>query len=152
MVGAAIGAAFGAATALRWPQKEPWWHDAKNVRTFDDVAKEDAAFQAAARSEAFDAAAEGAALQRLFDGSSATLLTDACASLNSAPRLEKARLRWLHWKAKSPAAIGAVVESIVDELDAPHLKPSGIEQRLQSGVKASSFGLLGLMDNPAFAK
>jgi hypothetical protein len=36
------------------------------------------------------------------------------------------------------------VKGVVDKLEAPHLKPSGIEQRLLSGVDSACFGLFTL--------
>lgn len=169
-IGAAIGAArqsarlatalsvtlgaIGVAMGARWAEEKaasPWWHDEAKVRTFEDVANEDAAFRAAAQAEGCCALTEAAALRDLFDGGrKTTLLTNACSSLNTSHRLEKAQARWQTWKGVTPETLGAVIKSVVDELEAPHLQPSGIGKRLESGVPAASFGLLSLMDHAAF--
>ena len=44
----------------------------------------------------------------------------------------------------------AVIESVIDELEAPHLLPSGIETRLLGGTSAAAFGLFTLLSQPRF--
>ena len=141
--GTAVGALVGAFVAL---QQE------KQVRTFADVAKEDAEFQQAALAAGFDGAEEAAALRRLFDGDSSRTLTEACDALNAGARLGAARDRWLPWKDVSDTALSKAIQSVVDDLEAPHLQPSGIEKRLLSGVAAASFGLFTLMNHGNFTK
>ena len=144
-VGATLGAAAGAA-AMCNAEPEPWWHDEKNVRTFDDVAKDDAAFRSA-NSAAISPIAEAQALHRLFESSSSAALREACEG--QAAMLASARARWEPWAAASHADLGAAVSSAVRDLDAPHLLPSGIEQRLLQGVAAARFGLFTLMKHEA---
>jgi len=43
--------------------------------------------------------------------------------------------------------LGAAIYGIEDDLDAAHLRPSSIQQRAQSGVKASCFGLYTLVNH-----
>lgn len=145
----AIGAGLGALCAYKLQSRaEPWWHDEKQVRTFADVARDDADFQAAANAETFDASAEAEALHRLFEGASAAALTEACTKLNTGGKLDHARSRYQPWAAHKEK-LGAAVHTIVDDLEAPHLKPSGIEQRLLGGVHASCWGLFTLMTHAA---
>ena len=148
-LGAALGSAVGSACALKIAkQREPWWHDAANVRTFDDVAREDAAFKEASQALTVDAMAEADALTRLMVGTSAAALADACGSLNAMAKLDAAKARWQPW-ADSPK-LGEQILAVTTDLDAPHLLPTGIEQRLLSGVKAASFGLFALLQHAAF--
>ena len=52
----------------------------------------------------------------------------------------------LHLSSVSAAEhLGTAIETVVNDLDAPHLKPSGIEERLVGGLDASIFGLLTLV-------
>jgi hypothetical protein len=39
------------------------------------------------------------------------------------------------------------VAAVIDELDAAHLRPTGIEQRLKSGVDAACHGITTLLTN-----
>ena len=110
-LGAALGVALGAIGAIvgsRWTEEPPppWWHDEANVRTFEDVARDDAAFRAAAEAEGCDALTEAAALRNLFDGRITPLLIDACNSLNTSHRLEKAQARWQLWREAAPHELG----------------------------------------------
>jgi len=142
LAGAVVGLGCSRVSTLR---REPWWHDRANVRTFEDVANEDAEFRAQAQQVAFDASAEVAALQRLFDGASRSALEEACASHNQMVSLADARARWLPWKGATAHLGTALYAVIVTELDAPHLQPTSIEKRLQGGVHAARFGLFTLM-------
>ena len=146
---AAIGAAVGALCARTVQSRavEPWWHDENQVRTFADVARDDAIFKEAAKAEGIDASAEAEALRRLFDGSSSAALTEACTTLNASSSLANARVRWQPWARHNNEKLGTAVQAVIEDLDAPHLKPSGIEQRLLGGVNASCFGLFTLMAN-----
>ena len=75
---------------------------------------------------------EGAALQSACEGNPA--------------ELEAARAAWAKWSEAEPELLGAAIEKVVVEtLEAPHLKPSGIEKRLNEGLAASRFGLFTLM-------
>ena len=145
---AALGAVLGSVCArmASSSQSSPSWHDETQIRTFEDVAREDAEFRAAAKREATDSTAEADALHRLLDGTSSAALVEACGSLSTTARLDAARAQWQPWKDEPRAKLGAAVQAAVDELDAPHLLPSGIEMRLHSGVPAASFGLLTLIN------
>ena len=151
-LGACIGAAAGTALVAAWRrqrEEEPWWHDEARVRTFADVAADDAAFREVANRAIVDPGAEADALCRLFDGASATNLTAAALALNNEELLDRSRARWQGWSQRPRADLGAAVLAVVDELEAPHLLPSGIEKRLYDGVNASIFGLFTLMRHAA---
>jgi hypothetical protein len=45
------------------------------------------------------------------------------------------------------AALGEVVIGVMDELDAAHLRPTGIAARLADGVDAACHGVLTLLAN-----
>lgn len=156
-VATAFGASVGAAAAafLSPQPSEPWWHDEANVRTFEDVARDDANFREAAAKQSFDAVAEAEALQRLLstDSESHAKLVEACATLKAEARLAHAMERWQPWRGEPLERVGAAVHAVVTELEAPHLQPSGIERRLcADGVAASCFGLFTLMNAEALAR
>ena len=142
VVGAALGSACAYVLSQRWAEEEE-----APLRTFADVAREDAEFREAASEEAFDVAMEASALHSLFEGPSSAALAEACTALNTTAKLAEARSLYLTWSDVHRPKLGAAVHAVIDELDAPHLKPSGIEQRLQNGVAASCFGVFQLMNN-----
>ena len=43
--------------------------------------------------------------------------------------------------------LGLAVQEVIDKLDAPHLRPSLINQQLEEGNTAASFSFLTLMSN-----
>ena len=114
--------------------------------SFEEVAAADAVYRAQEQAAGFDGDKEAAALRRLFEGESAAALTASAESLSKAEQLAAARGKWEQsLSAAEPDAIASVVRSVVERLDAPHLKPSGIEQRVLSGVQPACFGLFTLM-------
>jgi hypothetical protein len=50
-------------------------------------------------------------------------------------------------EALSDEALGAAVATVVDELDAAHLRPTGIRSRLEEGVDAACHSLVTLLSN-----
>jgi hypothetical protein len=144
-IAAVAGAALGTAAALAFHKDEPWWHNPANVRTFEDVARDDTAFREEAEKQTVDAQTEGAALRSMLQGASRPALEQACASHNATAKLESAQERWQPWKGVPATEVGQAVQNVVQELEAPHLLPTGIEKRLQSGVTAACFGLFTLM-------
>ena len=112
--------------------------------SFAEVAQADEEQRAAARAAPPpDAAAEGAALKALFADD------NACATCE-----EKLGGRWSSccldkyrggWESAGDKELGAEILRIVDSLDAPHLLPSGISERLGAGNGAAAFGLATLL-------
>lgn len=112
------------------------------TRTIADVQREDAEFFAAASMEAFDEAAEAAALHELMSGTKAEA---ACEALNQGAKWAEAKQIWS--RLKDTPALGSTVRAVVENLEAPHLKPTGIVGRLDNGVNATCFGLFSLLQN-----
>ena len=104
------------------------------------------------RGRGLQRANEAAALTSLLVGKSAAALKEACEQLNQTTKWEFAERVWqAELSDKSADELGSKVHVVVDTLEAPHLKPSGIEERLLSGVKPACFGLFTLMQNLAGA-
>lgn len=126
--------------------------DAVPPRTLEDVGREDAEWSRKAEAEGFNEPIEAAALTSLLVGKSAAALKEACEQLNQTTKWEFAERVWqAELSDKSADELGSKVHVVVDTLEAPHLKPSGIEERLLSGVKPACFGLFTLMQNLAGA-
>ena len=122
------------------------------VRTFDDVARENNEWQAQADEAmaSFDNKAEGCALTSMCTGSAAAEMKAACESLNQGNKWETVQHIWTECcKAKPVETLGRDVKNVIDTLEAPHLRPTGIESRLRSGVKPACFGLFSLMQHLA---
>ena len=147
-VGAAIGAAIGAACghAIEKRKAEP------RLRTFEDVGREDAIFRAAAEQEmkTVDYHKEADVLRSFFIGQRRAKLESSCEKLKATAKLESARGIFQPWATAPPDQLGAAIQKVVDDLEAPHLLPTGIARRLESGVDASCFGLFTLLAHPAF--
>lgn len=144
-MGAAVGAAIGVACSTAFAiSTESYCH------TLADVARDDAQFRADAATEIVDYEAEANVLRSFFIGQRNTQLTAACEAVNALTRLEAAREKFKPWVTAHPAQIGAAIQSVVEELDAPHLRPAGIAKRLEGGVDAACFGLFTLIAHKAF--
>jgi len=113
--------------------------------SFDQVLAADAEWTAKEQAAGFDTTAEGLALKRLLEGPSSGALGTACQSVGQGAQLESARVAWAGWKDAEAGDLGAEVAAVVDRLDAPHLRPSGIEQRILGGVAPACYGLCSLM-------
>ena len=57
--------------------------------------------------------------------------------------------RWEDIKIKfeSRQWTGADINKVIEMLEAPHLKPTGMLERLQDGVEAAAFGVATLVNN-----
>ena len=124
--------------------------DEQPVRTFEDVSRENNVWtaQADAAMASFDEVAEGKALTSMFAGAAAADVKAACEALNQGSKWEAAQQIWTEHCEKSPAGrLGVAVRGVIDALEAPHLRPSGIESRLRSGVKPACYGLFTLMQH-----
>eukprot|EP00746_Dinoflagellata_sp_MGD_P062036 gnl/MRDRNA2_/MRDRNA2_26155_c0_seq1.p1 gnl/MRDRNA2_/MRDRNA2_26155_c0~~gnl/MRDRNA2_/MRDRNA2_26155_c0_seq1.p1 ORF type:complete len:137 (-),score=45.36 gnl/MRDRNA2_/MRDRNA2_26155_c0_seq1:232-642(-) len=94
----------------------------------------------------FDAKTEAAALHTIFsdDGICAT-----CASKLSEDNWGAATDKFNSWKDSDPEELGAAIKAVMDHLDADHLQPSSMVERLNEGIDACAFGVQTLMQNLA---
>jgi hypothetical protein len=113
---------------------------ADKTLSFDEVLAADAEWTAKEKAVGFDNAAEGAALKRLLEGERSAALASACASVGQDAQLESARVSWASWSELDARELGAEVAAVVERLEAPHLRPTGIEERLLSGVAPACYG------------
>jgi hypothetical protein len=126
--------------------------DEPRVRTFDDVSRENNEWTAQADQAmaSFDVVVEGKALISMLYGETAAEMKAACESLNQSSKWDAAQQVWKEHLQQTPAdKLGGAVRGVIDTLEAPHLRPSGIQSRLMSGVKPSCFGLFSLMQHLA---
>ena len=114
-------------------------------RTISAVQQEDAAFRAAAAAIPFDGEAEVKALRNIFDGESSAAARTACLALGHQEKMGVARRIWEPWR--DDPTCGEAVQKVVADLDAEHLRPTSIEQRLIAGVQPACLGLFTLMQN-----
>ena len=122
--------------------------DEAPVRTITDVQRENAEWVANAEKEVFDESVEAAALTSMFAGDSVAAVQQACSTLNQSPKWDEAQRIWsTALEGQTSEQLGKAVRSVVDELEAPHLKPSGIQSRLLGGVPAACFGLFTLLQS-----
>ena len=117
------------------------------TRTIGDVGRENEEWVAKETAVSFDDAAECEALKRMLVGSSAEAMQEACSSVNQAAKWQATQQQWSAVNGTLPEALGARVRSVVESLEAPHLRPSGIEHRLNSGIAPACFGLFALMQH-----
>ena len=112
------------------PQIEP------QQRTVAEVGLDNAAFIAEEKEKGFDGKEEEAALRRIFKE-----FEEVCK--------RKLGGRWEAVKGKFKAREwdGEDVRRVVDKLEAPHLKPTGILERMRGGVDAAAFGVATLISN-----
>jgi len=111
--------------------------------TIGDVLAEDAAQRAEARAAGpADPIAEAGALAMLFEDEGACAVCSAkLGGRWAAPCLEQ----WQRWKDAPRAQLGSEVARVVESLDATHLLPTGIRERLLGGHDAACFGLATLL-------
>ena len=114
--------------------------------SFAAVAESDAIWRQEASQERFDADAEASSLHSLLHGSSAAAVAAACAETSSSVRYDAARAAWPAAATADRQQLGGAIRQVVDALDAPHLKPSGIEKRLLGGTHAACLGLITLLN------
>jgi hypothetical protein len=116
-----------------------------HVRTFEDVAREDAAYRARdAETPAPAPEAEGAAMRSLLTNAS---VCDRCVRVVGEARWVSSSDTRTRVLGLTDARLGASVAKCVDELDAPHLRPTSILRRLHQGVDQSCHSLLTLLAN-----
>ena len=118
------------------------------VQTVDEVNAANSQFYSDSIAEGFDAAREAASLRSLLDGSSRARAECACAAIGREEHLGALRARWEPWSKADEGALGQTIQKVVvDDLDAPHLSPSGIEARLLGGLDAACHGLFMLVNS-----
>eukprot|EP00277_Geminigera_cryophila_P041451 CAMPEP_0173095138 /NCGR_PEP_ID=MMETSP1102-20130122/31634_1 /TAXON_ID=49646 /ORGANISM="Geminigera sp., Strain Caron Lab Isolate" /LENGTH=127 /DNA_ID=CAMNT_0013984741 /DNA_START=1 /DNA_END=384 /DNA_ORIENTATION=+ len=113
--------------------------------SIEEVMKMDAEFQAAASASALDPTIEATALREIFEGASRDLVETACKKTLNAERWGKCRESWGAWQSDEQQSLGPAVKAVIEDLEAEHLRPSGILQRLQQGVDPACHGLCALM-------
>ena len=118
---------------------------ATEPRTVNMVQEEDAAFRATAAAVPFNAEAEVRSLHNIFDGQSNAATRTACLALGHQEKMAVARRIWEPWR--NDPTCGEAVHKVVKDLDAEHLRPTSIEQRLIAGVQPACLGLFTLMQN-----
>ncbi len=109
--------------------------------TFEGVMAADTAFHQAATAIEFDTKIEASALSVCFESPD---VAAACSEINQC-RWQECRDAWQILKSRD-ASLGSEIKAVVNELDAPHLRPTSILQRIQDGVKPACHGLFTLVD------
>ena len=119
--------------------------EVEEVRDFASVARDDAADRAERCAEPPpDFAAEATVLPVLFEDAAAVA---ACAATLGARWDSVCQRVWTVWAGAPSEQLGAEIARVVDTLNAPHLLPSSIHERLVGGNAAASFGLATLLGN-----
>lgn len=146
--GAAAGAvgtgAAAGASAVASPEAKvaDTVEDEGGFRSFEQVAEDDAVYRADARADELDPTTEAAALKRLFANDTVCAVCEA----KLGDRFKAISSVWDSWgDGCDDSKLGAAIAKVVTTLDAPHLKPSGIYERLTSGTDAACYGLATLM-------
>jgi hypothetical protein len=110
-----------------------------------DVLKADAEQRAADREgPPPDRCAEALALKTLFTDASACATCETTLGGRWSNVLDNWRTCW---ELSEDEPLGAAILQVVDDLDASHLLPSGISERLGAGNTAACFGLATLLSN-----
>jgi len=113
-------------------------------RTITDVQNQDALFRAeAAAAPPLDPSTEGATLKTLISDAG---VCERCASVTGV-RWDACADARKAVVALSDTELGSKVAAVIEELDAAHLRPTGIEERLKSGVDAACHGIAALLTN-----
>ena len=113
-------------------------------QTLSDVQQDEAAFREAASSP-FSGEAEVQSLRAIFDGEASAATRTACLALGHQEKLVAARKIWEPWR--DDPTLGEAIRKVVTDLDAEHLRPTSIEQRLIAGVQSAILGLFTLLQN-----
>ena len=119
--------------------------EAPPENSFEAVSLGDLEFRTRESKIEFVPAKEEAALRSMFDGSSADALKNACEAINQVPKFDELHAKWRTLEATGCVAVR--VKAVIDELEAPHLRPTGIQDRLLSGTHAACYGLFSLFTN-----
>ena len=115
------------------------------VRTIEDVAKEDAGYRARdAETPAPAPELEAAAMKTLLTDAS---VCDRCVKAVGQARWVSSADTRMRVLGLADSDLGMRVVQAVDDLDAPHLRPTSIRKRLEEGVDASCHSLVTLLAN-----
>jgi hypothetical protein len=114
-------------------------------RTIEDVQNDDAAYRAReAEGPAVVPEVEGAELKRLLADAR---VCERCVSVAGDVRWSGCAEARRRASELSNEALGTSVEAVMRDLDAAHLRPTGIRRRLDDGVDAACHGLVTLLAN-----
>lgn len=117
----------------------------EELRSISDIYADDADFRA--EQNLFDPKIEAAALNTLFTNHT---IDTTCAAKLSAQNWQAVTGKFNSWKDSDPEILGAAIKKVVDDLDAVHLQPSGILERMKSwAIDPGCFGVQTLMQNLA---
>jgi hypothetical protein len=78
-------------------------------------------------------------------GKERSTVESACCSLLSKEQWDRALQVHSRWNEAGLEATGREVARVIDELDAPHLKPTGIMERIKAGNAPACHGLVRLL-------
>jgi hypothetical protein len=112
-----------------------------NNPSFEEVLSADTAFHQATTAIEFDTQKEACALRSCFESPD---VAAACSEINQC-RWQECKDAWQKLKCRD-VSVGTEIKAVVSELDAPHLRPTSILQRIQDGVKPACHGLFTLVD------
>ena len=113
-------------------------------QTIAEMHAQDAEYRRLEAAKGFDASSEARALRALMADAAAA---EACRAKLGPKRWDALMGTWLPISSSSDEALGSVVGRVVEDLDAPHLKPAGIHERLRGGVDLACYGVATLMAN-----
>ena len=114
-------------------------------RSIEDVQNDDAAFRAReAEGPAVVPEVEGAELKRLLADAR---VCERCVSVAGDVRWSGCAEARRRASELSNEVLGSSVEAVMRDLDAAHLRPTGIRRRLDDGVDAACHGLVTLLAN-----
>lgn len=88
------------------------------------------------------------ALRVMMTGEKSAVIRDlwfVCFAPEPEPKWEVLQKNWASVAALDDATLDAAAEKVVDELDAPHLRPIGILERANEGIAPSMHGLRNLL-------
>mmetsp|Transcript_220 Transcript_220/g.570 ORF Transcript_220/g.570 Transcript_220/m.570 type:complete len:143 (-) Transcript_220:260-688(-) len=120
-------------------------HGGQDQDTFAKVMEMDAAFKAQAKEKLLDPSAEATALSEMLQGNSKTMVQEACVSHLGEVRWCELTQAHEFWKAAGISSTGSAVCKVVEELEAEHLRPTGILERIRGGNAPACNGLSTLM-------
>jgi hypothetical protein len=113
-------------------------------QTIAEMHAQDAEYRRLEAAKGFDASVEARALRALMADAGAA---EVCRAKLGSKRWDALMGNWLPISSSSDEALGSVVGRVVEDLDAPHLKPAGIHERLRGGVDLACYGVATLMAN-----
>merc|ERR1711968_291757 len=110
---------------------------------FVELEKQDQQYQKEQRAMPLDPSVEAEALRAFFSDQSAL---DCCAKTLQPAIWTALQAQWNELRLLDNSDLGCAAIGVVEQLDAPHLKPSGIHERVKT-ISAACFGLSSLLKN-----